>query len=577
MAPRSPQAPVAAPSAVRPGVSACEDDTPALPLPNSDHLEACIMRDSSLERRRRAPRQSFAPSGGRNARDASADDSSPNGAVPKATLSSMPRIASAGGGLIRSPQEAWETQTSLYTEDDIRRDGHDDAYADTAHDRRRPAPSVDEQRYDGRYDDQDVQDEEGYDDAAYDEDYAAQDSDGDYGQTPEMGDTSPRLRASSAARPLRTTKGRLMTGAALERLERQEQLARDRRAASYDRDDLYDPYDRDRDDDAPAGRSAARQASPRRAADDTPGGSGASGGYGRSGSSGAHSLADASLSGSSAKRRALVAVAPASLALAPSLSTASVPDLPAFRPPLAPRRPRIDTQRIIQSARSPWSLTRMALTLVAICLALVVGLSRMGEPSQPLMATGYQAQVGSQANQPLTTLVRPETQGKRPDLYDSYAQFNDWWDAACSAAVLSEILTAYGVPHMSIGRMIDELGPDISMYGGLINDQGFEHVVSKYGLRADYSSNLTLNQMRYITNTLGLPLIVNVRIAYGYYHFLSGGHFLVMTGGDQQGLRIVDSSEYYINYLPIDVFNSMFTGRTIAIVPAGYHYTLPSN
>jgi hypothetical protein len=50
-----------------------------------------------------------------------------------------------------------------------------------------------------------------------------------------------------------------------------------------------------------------------------------------------------------------------------------------------------------------------------------------------------------------------------------------------------------------------------------------------------------------------------------------------MTGGDQQGLRIVDSSEYYINYLPVSVFNSMFTGRTIAIVPASYQYTLPSN
>ncbi|HEV2404023.1 MAG TPA: hypothetical protein VGR88_01140, partial [Ktedonobacterales bacterium] len=83
-------------------------------------------------------------------------------------------------------------------------------------------------------------------------------------------------------------------------------------------------------------------------------------------------------------------------------------------------------------------------------------------------------------------------------------------------------------------------------------------------------------QMLYITNTLGLPLIVNVRISYGYYHFFDGGHFLVMTGGDSQGLSIVDSSEYYIKYLPIDTFNSMFTGMTAVIVPQNYTYNIPN-
>jgi hypothetical protein len=87
---------------------------------------------------------------------------------------------------------------------------------------------------------------------------------------------------------------------------------------------------------------------------------------------------------------------------------------------------------------------------------------------------------------------------------------------------------------------------------------------------------LTYDQMRYLTNTLGIPVIVNVRISYGYYHFFSGGHFLVMTYGDDQGLRLVDSSEYYLKYLPIDVFRSMFTGRTAVIVPKDFQYTLPT-
>ncbi|MFI5274846.1 MAG: hypothetical protein ACHQ4H_17585, partial [Ktedonobacterales bacterium] len=65
------------------------------------------------------------------------------------------------------------------------------------------------------------------------------------------------------------------------------------------------------------------------------------------------------------------------------------------------------------------------------------------------------------------------------------------------------------------------------------------------------------------------------RISYGYYHYFDTGHFLVMTGGDDQGVAIVDSSEYYLHYLPLGVFSSMFTGMTTVIVPKAYQYTVP--
>jgi len=419
----------------------------------------------------------------------------------KLTLSSMPRVGAAGRGLIRSPHEAWENQASLYVDVPV------DDEADEA-----------DERADDGYDDYDEDEDE-----QEDEDYI-------------NGHTPPRLRATSAARPLQSQKARLMTAAALERLERQGRAA----------------------------QSSPRNSSPHNS---TPRGVRPDSSNPRMSNPRLDALND------SGKRRALVPVAVATLA---PLSTESVPDLPAFRPPLA-RRPRLNTQRIIETARSPWSLTRIALAITALIAALAFGLSRTGDPGQPLMAAGYQSQVSSQANAPLTSLVKPETQGMRPDLYDSQQQFTDWWDAACSAAVLSEILTAYGVPHATIGRMIDELGPDISLNGGLINMGGFERVAAQNGLRADEHDHLTYNQMLYITNTLGLPLIVNVRISYGYYHFFDGGHFLVMTGGDSAGLSIVDSSEYYIHYLPLDVFNSMFTGRTVVIVPVLYHYTLPND
>jgi hypothetical protein len=51
----------------------------------------------------------------------------------------------------------------------------------------------------------------------------------------------------------------------------------------------------------------------------------------------------------------------------------------------------------------------------------------------------------------------------------------------------------------------------------------------------------------------------------------------LLTAIDDQGMRLVDSSLYYVRYMPNSVFNGMFTGRTTVIVPKGYEYTLPAN
>ena len=262
--------------------------------------------------------------------------------------------------------------------------------------------------------------------------------------------------------------------------------------------------------------------------------------------------------------------------LIPGLSTqASLPALASYRHMKLPPRPRVDTRAIVERARSPWSMARTLLALLAISCALWTSASAVGEQSQPLMAL-FQTQSSSFDARAITSLVEPQTQGTRPDLYDSKAQFDDWWNAACSAAVVSEILTAWGVQHMTIGKMIDAMQPDISLNGGLLTSHGFQRGAEAFGYRADLSSRLTYKQLLYITNVLGLPVIVNVRISYGYYRFFSGGHFLVMTGGDAQGVKIVDSSEYYIHYLPVDTFYSMFTGITAIIVPKDYQYDVPS-
>jgi hypothetical protein len=259
------------------------------------------------------------------------------------------------------------------------------------------------------------------------------------------------------------------------------------------------------------------------------------------------------------------------------LPTDSVPDLVAYRPArhLLARAP-VHTRAILQGAKSrPWMTTRLIVALLAMIAAVVLSLSAAGEPTQPVFA--FKTTAGSGTARAIVDDVVPITQLIRCDQYDSYQQCQDYGNAACSAAAQSEIYTAWGLPNMTIGRMIDELGPDISPWGGLLTHEGFQRVAAKHGYRSDLSSHLSYNQILYIVNTLGVPLIVDVRATYGYYHYLSGGHFLVVTGGNDQGLRITDSSEYYIHYLPKDVFYSMFTGQTALLVPQDYQYTLPNS
>jgi predicted double-glycine peptidase len=233
-------------------------------------------------------------------------------------------------------------------------------------------------------------------------------------------------------------------------------------------------------------------------------------------------------------------------------------------------------------------MKRVMITLLA--LAFLISSAQIAAHNPALAQEGWQALANAVAftqqqqayairTSGVAAQVQAFTQGKRVDLYNSQAQFNQWWGSACSAAVLAEILTAYGVPNATIGRMIDELGPDISTRYGLLTYEGFNKVAQKHGFRADIYVNrhLTYHQMQYLTNTLGLPVIVNVRATTGYYHYLSGGHFLVMTGGNSKSIRLVDSSLYYIKSLPLSTFNWMFRQRTVVIVPADYHYDLPAS
>lgn len=257
--------------------------------------------------------------------------------------------------------------------------------------------------------------------------------------------------------------------------------------------------------------------------------------------------------------------------------------------PYAPHVPHVK-DKVLSSRRSAKAIGIARTLVISLMLyyALSSSLQLSGHSALPLApfpwaatsnaASGNVALAALRMDGKMVNRVQPMTQMRRVDLYDSRAQFDQWAGAACSAASLAEVLTSYGLPHMTIGRMIRELGPDISPNWGLLNYNAFNKVAAKYGLRADVyleQNPLTYKQMLYLTNTLGIPVVVNMRATTGYYRFLSGGHILVMTGGDYNTIRLTDSSLYYMKYLPLNTYNQMARQRNVVIVPKDYHYTLP--
>jgi hypothetical protein len=160
--------------------------------------------------------------------------------------------------------------------------------------------------------------------------------------------------------------------------------------------------------------------------------------------------------------------------------------------------------------------------------------------------------------------------------WDSSEQFKIWWQSACSPAVLTMALRAWGLP-IHIGQVLDRLIAlnAIKPQNGLLHAEALGTIAQDYGFQATTFWRWTLQDLAQVTNQ-GVPVLVDVVDAKQQtpYPGFSGGHWLVVMAVSSDHVQVSDSSGYHIHSLSLALFQTLFTGIGV-VVWQGASISLP--
>ncbi|HLV99542.1 MAG TPA: C39 family peptidase [Ktedonobacterales bacterium] len=186
----------------------------------------------------------------------------------------------------------------------------------------------------------------------------------------------------------------------------------------------------------------------------------------------------------------------------------------------------------------------------------------------------------SMADWPITAHVQPIIQADNDAGYDSQAQHDDWWDSVCSAASFTEVARAWGNKNVTLGQVLDRLlahdPPYIAASGGLLSQDGWEWMAQAYGLKAQVAWHAyTFDGLVKQVTTSGIPMVIGME---GGSTDSPWGHFVVVTGGDNNQVQIADSSLWKMQSLPRSFFSEptygiindpiWWSGETVLLTPA---------
>jgi hypothetical protein len=149
-----------------------------------------------------------------------------------------------------------------------------------------------------------------------------------------------------------------------------------------------------------------------------------------------------------------------------------------------------------------------------------------------------------------------------PSQYNSQQDYNTWAYSTCSTASMTVVINSYGHNYriadiLKVEAGIHEITPDL----GLIEPVGIDRTVAQFGFKTYWISNTSLDNVIKVANQ-GHPVIVGFPPA-----LWSGGHLLVVRGGNSQSVYLADSSRLNMQVMARTTFMKYWAGFAVVVMP----------
>ncbi len=147
--------------------------------------------------------------------------------------------------------------------------------------------------------------------------------------------------------------------------------------------------------------------------------------------------------------------------------------------------------------------------------------------------------------------------------YSSQNEYDTWAASACSVAAMTEVINAYGHNYRLADILKVEAGlHEISPERGLLEDKGIYHTMAQFDFKMVPLERGKLDNAIAVANQ-GHPVIVS----FANSSYWSGGHILVLRGGDAQNVSLADSSRLNLKVISRSQFLQWWSGFTALAVP----------
>ena len=149
-----------------------------------------------------------------------------------------------------------------------------------------------------------------------------------------------------------------------------------------------------------------------------------------------------------------------------------------------------------------------------------------------------------------------------PGQYSSPQEYSTWWNSACSAASMTEVINAYGHNYRLTDILKVEAGlGEITPALGLMEHRGIDRTVAQFGFTTVWLTSPTLDKVLNVANH-GRPVIVDFPPS-----TWAGGHILVVIGGDSNYVYTADSSMLNMQAFTHKNFLKYWTDFAAVVIP----------